>query len=79
MPDACGSGVYRIQLGSFANTNNAQQCFNRLKNADFSPYFEQYGDLYRVVITGVQAADMVAVIQRLEAAGFTEAWIREER
>jgi len=79
MPDACGDGVYRVQLGAFSNTVNAQQCFDRLKSADFTPYYEQYGSLYRVVITGIQAADMVSVIRRLEAAGFREAWIREER
>jgi hypothetical protein len=79
MPDPYSDGVYRVQLGSFSNAGLAQQCFNRLKSADFTPYYEQYGSLYRVVITGIQAADMAAVVRRLEAAGFTEAWVREER
>jgi len=79
MPDPCGNGVYRVQVGAFSNTGNAQQCFNRLKSAGFTPFYEQYGSLYRVVLTGIQAADMAAVIRRLEAAGFTDAWIREER
>jgi hypothetical protein len=79
MPDPYGNGVYRVQLGSFSNGGLAQQCFNRLKSAGFTPYYEQYGSLYRVVITGVTAADMAGVVQRLEAAGFSEAWIREER
>jgi len=79
MPDPAGNGVYRVQLGSFSNTGLAQQCFNRLKAAGFTPFYEQYGSLYRVVITGIQAADMAGVIRRLEAAGFTDAWIREER
>ena len=79
MPDPSGNGVYRVQVGSFSNTGLAQQCFNRLKAAGFTPFYEQYGSLYRVVITGVQAADMAGVIRRLESAGFTDAWIREER
>jgi len=79
MPDPYGNGVYRVQVGAFSNTDNAQQCFNRLKSAGFTPFYEQYGSLYRVVLTGIQAADMAGVIRRLEAAGFREAWIREER
>ena len=79
MPDPYSNGVYRVQLGSFSNTGLAQQCFNRLKAAGFTPFYEQYGSLYRVVISGIQAADMAGVIRRLEAAGFTDAWIREER
>ena len=79
MPDPSGNGVYRVQVGAFSNTGNAQQCFNRLKSAGFTPFYEQYGSLYRVVLTGIQAADMAGVIRRLEAAGFREAWIREER
>jgi len=79
MPDPHGSGVYRVQLGAFSNTGLAERCFNRLKSAGFTPYYEQYGSLYRVVITDVKAVDMAGVICRLESAGFTEAWLREER
>jgi len=79
MPDPCSKSVYRVQVGAFSNTGLAQQCFNRLKSAGFTPYYEQYGSLYRVVITGIQAADMAGVIRRLESAGFSDAWIREER
>jgi hypothetical protein len=79
MPDPYSNGVYRVQVGSFSNTGLAQQCFNRLKAAGLTPFYEQYGSLYRVVISGIQAADMAGVIRRLETAGFTDAWIREER
>jgi len=79
MPDPHGNGIYRVQLGAFSSTALAERCFNRLKSAGFTPYYEQYGSLYRVVITGVKAVDMAGVICRLESAGFTEAWVREER
>ncbi|MDR0456163.1 MAG: SPOR domain-containing protein [Treponema sp.] len=79
MPDPYRGGVYRVQLGAFSNTGLAQQCFNRLKSTGFTPYYEQFGSLYRVVIIGIRAADMDGVIRRLEAAGFSDAWIREER
>ena len=79
MPNPNGSGVYRVQLGAFSNTGLAEKCFDRLKAAGFTPYYEQYNSLYRVVISGVKAVDMAAVICRLESAGFNEAWLREER
>ena len=78
MPDSRGNKVYRVQVGAFSVTNIAQECFNRLKSAGFSPAFERYGSLYRVVITGIKAADMPQAAQRLGSAGFTEVWVREE-
>jgi len=79
MPDPYRNCAYRVQLGAFSNTGLAQQCFNRLKSAGFTPYYEQYGSMYRVVLVGIKAADMTWVIQRLEAAGFRDVWVREER
>ena len=79
MPDPYGNGVYRVQVGAFANTGLAQQCFDRVRNAGLFPYYEPYGSMYRVVIVGVRAADMPGVVQRLDAAGFTDVWLREER
>jgi cell division septation protein DedD len=78
MPDPNGRGVYRVQVGAFSNTNFAQESYNRLRAAGFNPAFEQYGNVYRVVISGVRAADMPLVAQRLGNAGFAEAWIRQE-
>jgi cell division septation protein DedD len=79
MPDPYSGGVYRVQVGSFSNTGLAQQCFQRLQSAGFSPFYEPYGDMYRVLIIGIRAADMEWVVQRLAAAGFSEVWVREER
>jgi len=84
MPDPYSRSVYRVQVGSFADTNHAQRSFNQLQSAGFNPFFEQfnseqYGAMCRVVIVGIKAADMASVIQRLEAAGFTDVWLREEK
>jgi len=79
MPDPYSGGIYRVQVGSFSNTGLAQQCFQRLQSAGFSPYYEPYNDMNRVLIIGIKAADMEWVIQRLAAAGFSEVWVREER
>jgi cell division protein FtsN len=78
MPNPSGRGVYRVQVGAFSNTAFAQEAYNRLRTAGFSPAFEQYNNVYRVVISGVRAVDMPLVAQRLGNAGFTEAWIRQE-
>ena len=78
MPDPRGGRVYRVQVGAFASTAFAQDYFDRLKAAGFRPAFERNGNLYRVVITGIKAADMEQTARRLGAAGFREAWIREE-
>jgi rare lipoprotein A len=79
MPDPRGGGKYRVQLGAFSSTNLAQGCFDRLKAAGLSPAFERHDNLYRVVISGIQAAEIPRVAQRLGSAGFKEAWIREEK
>ena len=78
MPDPGGNGVYRVQVGAFSRTALAQDAYDRLRNAGFRPAFERHENLYRVVITGVRAAEMSQVAQRLGAAGFAEVWIREE-
>jgi cell division septation protein DedD len=70
--------TYRLQLGSYSNAAIAQNCFDRIKNAGFSPAIERFGSLYRVVIPNVKSDDIQSYIQRLENAGFTEAWLREE-
>ena len=78
MPDPSGGGVFRVQVGSFASTSLAQESYNRLIAAGFSPAFERFGEMHRVVISGVRARDMVGVTQRLGNAGFEEAWLRRE-
>jgi cell division protein FtsN len=78
LPDPNSGKVYRVQVGAFSRAALAQVCFDRLKSAGFTPAFEQNGSLYRVVISGIRAADISYTAQRLKAIGFTEAWIREE-
>jgi cell division protein FtsN len=78
LPDPSSMKVYRVQVGAFSRTVLAQEFFNRLKSAGFSPAFEQHGSLFRVVIPGIKASDMSSIAWRLGAAGFNEAWIREE-
>jgi rare lipoprotein A len=78
LPDPNSGKVYRVQVAAFARAALAQVCFERLKAVGFSPAYEKSGSLYRVVLSGIRAADVSYVAQRLTSAGFTEAWIREE-
>jgi rare lipoprotein A (peptidoglycan hydrolase) len=78
LPDPNSGKVYRIQVAAYAHAALAQVCFDRLKAAGFNPAYEQNGSLYRVVLSGIKAADVSYVAQRLSAVGFFEAWIREE-
>ena len=79
MPSPHSSGYYRVQVGAFTSAGLAQHCFSRLLSAGFSPAYEPYGNVYRIVLPGIRAADMPLVVQRLAAVGFFEVWLREER
>jgi len=78
LPDPNSGKVYRIQVAAFSHIALAQVCFDRLKAAGLSPAYEQNGSIFRVVLSGIKAGDVSNIAQRLSAAGFTEAWIREE-
>jgi len=78
LPDPNSGKVYRVQVGAFSQAALAQVCFERLRAAGLNPAYEQNGNLYRVVLSGIRAADVLYTAQRLKAAGFTEAWLREE-
>jgi hypothetical protein len=70
--------VYRLQVGAYAVEKNAARTLNRLKDAGFSPNYERYGQYLRVVLPGVQAADVKGYADRIGRAGFSEVWCREE-
>ncbi|MCL2444335.1 MAG: septal ring lytic transglycosylase RlpA family protein [Treponema sp.] len=74
---------YRLQVGSYTNTRNAVDAFNRLKNSGLNPAYERFtnGDnveYYRVVLAGVRGTDVASVTEKIGNAGFREAIIREE-
>jgi cell division protein FtsN len=78
LPDPAGSGVYRVQVGSYADPQNAQVVAECLVRAGLCPAYEQYGQVWRVVIPGVSAQQLTFVAQQLGALGINEAWIRQE-
>ena len=79
LPDPHSGRVYRLQVGAFANPVFARRAFDRLRSAGLRPAYERHSQYYRVVVSGVRAAEMARVISRIGSAGFSEAWLREER
>jgi len=79
IPPAGSTKQYRLQVGAFRVPRNAVDAFDKLKNAGLKPAYEQYNDLYRVVLPGLRAAEIQAIAQILGNTGFPEALLREER
>jgi rare lipoprotein A len=71
--------IYRLQVGSYRIPRNAVDAFDKLKNAGLNPAYERYGEFFRVVLAGVPAEQVLSIAEKLGAAGFREALIREER
>ena len=69
---------YRLQVGSFKVPRNAVEVFGKLKDAGLNPAYEQNGEFYRVVLTGVRGTEVQLVAGKLERAGIREVIIREE-
>jgi len=69
---------YRLQVGSYKVPRNAVETFGKLKAAGLNPAYEQNGEFYRVVLTGIRGTEVQPVADKLEKAGFREAIIREE-
>jgi rare lipoprotein A len=69
---------YRLQVGSFKVPRNAVEAFGKLKDAGLNPVYEQNGELYRVILTGIRGIEVQSATDKLEKAGFREAIIREE-
>jgi rare lipoprotein A len=71
--------LYRVQAGSFRIARNAVDAFERLKNVGLNPAYERNGEFFRVVVAGIRGEEVQSVAEKLGAAGFREALIREER
>ncbi|MDR1429930.1 MAG: septal ring lytic transglycosylase RlpA family protein [Spirochaetaceae bacterium] len=78
LPPSESVKLYRLQVGSYRLPRNAVDAFARLKSAGLEPAYEQYGEMYRVVLVGVRSNDVQSIASTLGRAGFSEALIREE-
>jgi rare lipoprotein A len=70
--------LYRLQIGSYKVARNAVDSFDKLKGRGLSPSYERYEDYFRVVLAGVRGEDVQSLREKIGAAGFYEALIREE-
>ncbi|MDR2133743.1 MAG: septal ring lytic transglycosylase RlpA family protein [Treponema sp.] len=70
--------VYRLQVGSYRIAKNAVNSFDKLKGRGLTPSYERYEDYFRVVLAGVRGEDIQSLRDKLGAAGFREALIRED-
>jgi rare lipoprotein A len=71
--------TYKLQVGSYKDPRSAVNAFERLRNAGLGPSYERYQDFYRVVLAGIRGAEVQSVTEKLDAAGFHEAVIREDK
>jgi rare lipoprotein A len=79
MPDPRNGRVYRVQVGAFSNELYARELVYRLRAMGFNPAYEMYDSYCRVVLPGIQAADIEGIAWRLGSGGVSEILIREER
>ena len=76
IPRADTGKVYQLQIGAYRLVVNVNKAANALSKNGFTPHYEKIGELVRVFVI-VNAADVRAVVTRLEKAGFKEVVIRE--
>jgi len=73
------SGVlWRIQLGAFTREENALRLVVQLRKVGFDPAYERTEKTVRVVLTGIQPADLEKVKGVLAEHSFTDYVIRQE-
>ncbi|QSH91675.1 septal ring lytic transglycosylase RlpA family protein [Treponema medium] len=73
------SGVlWRIQLGAFTREENALRLVVQLRKAGFDPAYERTEKSVRVVLPGIQPADLEKVKEVLAEHSFTDYVIRQE-
>ena len=78
IPDPGNGKIYRLQIGAYRIPRNAVEVFERLQNAGLTPNYERANDLYRVVLVGLRSDEIQSIAEKIWAAGFSEAIIREE-
>jgi rare lipoprotein A len=71
--------IYRVQVGSYREARNALATFERLKGAGLNPVYERNGEYFRVVLSGIPSEEIGGVLQKINASGFRDPLLREER
>ena len=79
IPATSDQRLFQIQVGAFLQESNAQRAYERLRQAALNPVFERFNNLTRVMVTGINAREIMDYIDIIRLAGFDEVLIREDR
>jgi cell division septation protein DedD len=66
-----------LQIGAFQDKKHADAAYAALEREGFSPGYENYQDLTRVIIPAVASKDLARTRERVKALGFGEPYIRQ--
>ena len=77
LPNPNSREIYNLQVGSFCDPGAANGLENRLRAAGFNVAREKYNSLHRVIVTGIPAAMVQSTVQRLDAMGIKEIWVKQ--
>jgi hypothetical protein len=78
IPDVNDPNLYQVQVGAFQQSSNAERAYAMLENVSLNPVYEQHNGLTRVLVAGIRAGEVPAVLEKIKNAGFNEAAIRVE-
>ncbi|MDR0641973.1 MAG: SPOR domain-containing protein [Treponema sp.] len=70
------ANCYTVQVGAFREQKNAALAYAILERGGFTPLYECYQDLTRVVIPAVEQKDLARTRERVKALGFDEPYVR---
>jgi hypothetical protein len=68
---------YIIQVGAFREKRNAAAAFAALEREGFSPIYEDYQNLTRVIIPAVEMGDLARTREIIKTLGFGEPYVRQ--
>jgi cell division protein FtsN len=77
LPNPSSRRVYRLQVGAFSAPEAADRVLTYVKSNGFNVERECTGSVYRVIVTGIPAANVRAACVRLGSLGFSQVWVRE--
>ena len=77
-PSADNDTLYQIQVGAFRLPQNIDRALGKLLGVSLNPAYEQYTDLFRVMVKGVSYRELPLVLDKMKASGFAEIIIRPE-
>ena len=77
MPDPDSDSLYRLQIGSFRQTVNADRAERLVTAMGFQADREVFNEFTRIFINNISAKEALYAVQRLGVVGFRTIWVRE--